>query len=357
MIDRSVNPTNWNNSSINFKPLNSYSLKNSIETNINSSSVIRSGYTSNDYSFYFGSGLYEVVINSKGVVIVLIHKKSNGSYPDSNFLAKFTEILTTVLKNEISSSGNSYLSYPLNFENNNTFRFGGIKCIIKPYRDTLRTQKIQIDKIKEFLKKIANYSSTNIENIKICGDAYTIDFNNISSIDEIVQTVDAKADCSIKTTSGPIYISLKGVTYRQFGGISGYIEGKAADVISQNEIQEFIDKLKDKRDKLGISQYQRMEGCYSQITNKNLINTALFGRNYNPRGPYGPYNVTYIMIGNIITTENSISASKKNIKNGNILDMTFYIVSSYDASRNDGKVPNTRIGIYDHKYNNPTINF
>lgn len=333
---------------INYKSnINSYSLKNIIENEISIKTLIRSGFPSDYYSNYFSSGRFHIKIKNNSSIIILIKKTAEGRYPTSRFLEKFIEILTTILNNELSSSKSSKRPFTFTKINYNEFIFGGTRVVVKNYKDSTRVEKIQVNKIKDFLKDL---NENNISKFRILNDEYEIDFNAYNSIDDIVKVINQKADCYIQTTSGPIYFSLKGETYRQFGGISVF--KTASDKMYETDIQDFIDKLKKYISTNNIKPGENLS-CFRQISSKQLINMSVFGRNYG--SSYGPNNVNYLLIGNIILNGNILSSSTKAIKNGENINKTFYIISTTDKGRNDGGIKDTRIGIYDYKYKNANI--
>lgn len=346
MIDRATNASNWDNlSSQNYKVNTSgFVIKQTIENEISLNSFVRSGFRRDDYSYYFGVNKFTVKSNGNKVII-LLNKLSNGKYPSESHSNKFAQILSIILKNEISQNRGQYTPHSLSFISGNNFTFGDSNILIKNYRDYNRTEKVQINSIKKMFKGIINNNFKESIEFQICNDTHTINFNDgghiISSIDQVVYGINAKADCVITTQEGQIYISLKGETYRQFGGISEFMNSP--------EVSFFVKKLKDNQNKLNGKK------CYKKITDTDLINKSLFGRDYGSPAK-GPNNVNYVLIGNINTFGNTISASKNNIKNGQSVIKTFYIIATPDANRNDAGIPKTRIAIYDHLYLNADVN-
>jgi hypothetical protein len=291
-----------------------------------------------DYNVYFYFDKY--TIQTKGNTVLILFKKFRGTYPPEEFMRTFSQKLMRIMQSEISSNLKKYTPYKVTDLVDSTkigFKFGKISIEHKLYFDVNRTENSQINKIKEHLKSIYNNqgSGGNI-NFKLNDDPYTINLNSGESLDSFVINIsksesEGRGDLKLITTNGPIIISLKGQTYRQFSGINEFL--------NDDEVKNFLTKLLNKT---GDKSH-----CFSKITNPELIRRSMYGN-----------NVNYIFIGDITLIGNNISAQTKVYKDGAIPD-NVYIVSSPSnrvTKTLDGQViQNTRVGIYDYKYLNASF--
>lgn len=291
-----------------------------------------------DYNVYFLGDRYEV--NTIGNTILIRFKRFREKYPSEEYMRAFSQKLMTIMKEVISSNLKKYVQYNtsnLSDMSKIGFRFGKLNIELKLYFDVNRTQNSQINKIKEYLKSIYDkQGSGGSINFKLNDDSYTIDLSSGVGLDSFVIDIgsvesEGRGDLKIITTQGPVIISLKGQTYRQFSGVSEFLNFE--------EVETFLTKLLNKKGS--------KSGCYSKLSNSELIRKSMYGD-----------NVNYIFIGAITLNENNISAQVKVYKNGEIVENA-YIVSS-PSNRNtrtsSGQlILGTRVGIYDSRYLNASV--
>lgn len=341
MIDRSIDPKNWKNLSVKITAINANSIKSFIE-NISSSMYLRSFGSNSSPAYYVYVAFNPIKIDLRGNKVVVNLLERSNRYPLSNYVDKYTNILSILLKNELSSKSNVYTPYDIEVIDSTKIKIKNITIVVKLYVDVTKSERSQIGYIKSTLKKAFDSTdSFNVINFKIDGDSYSITLFGENDIHYYVSEVgrdNNKADVLIKTDQGPVYISLKGTSYRQFSGLEG--------LRSYPEVQDFLTKLS----KVNGSKV----GYYKVIKDVELIQKSMYGVNYGSPS-YGLNNVNYIFFGNITFNDNSFGASTKVLKKGEIVDIA-YLVSSYSERNtvgvNNQVLNNIRIGIYDKRYMN-----
>jgi len=161
-----------------------------------------------------------------------------------------------------------------------------------------------------------------------------------------------KADIMFTTTSGNnIYVSLKGDTYRQWGGLS--------DFSSDNDVKEFVEAVRKAVD-AGIQ-----PPFAKSITNNELILKTIYGKDYvkNANQTYGINNVNYVIIGSRLKIiKRSGGGFKfddcKVYKSGTIIGKP-YLSATLDSSstpRSDFGISRMRLVIYPSDFGPDSVN-
>lgn len=221
--------------------------------------------------------------------------------------------------------------------------------ILKRITDPKRVQREQIKQIKKLLSNAYLNEGGEEFTLNINGKKYGIAYNENTVIElpfvSDEDKTEATADCLINTTSGQIFISLKGNTSQQWSGISKFNTQEYPDVVDFIKDLIEIKKLNPNDNK----EYHR------EIKNDLLKKRGVYGIDYYlPTSPKGANNVNHILIGETITlskqTNEYVLKTNKNIFNsGEDLigeDYKPYIISRNDSMRNDGGVSKTRILIF-----------
>jgi hypothetical protein len=155
-----------------------------------------------------------------------------------------------------------------------------------------------------------------------------------------------KADIKIKTLNeGDVYISLKGNTQLQWGGVSYFKENKT--------VKEFGDILIER-----MKGGKPIHGVSKKINNDvDLIRKSLYGIDYG-KPSFGLNNVNHIIKGERLSYEKKngvmvLTTNKVIYNSGETQTLQTndypYIQSSNDRSRNDLGFANTRITIWPGK--------
>lgn len=193
----------------------------------------------------------------------------------------------------------------------------------------------QVNKINDIIWKL--YNSANPTTFKIGNKTYTISNYNQNTVKQVGGSGD-KTDVVISTNTGNVYISLKGDTQQQWGGVSNF-----SDDVS---VKTFIEKLKQIKQKNPNDKKE-----YYMDINDELIKKSMYGKDFNQSGTGSINNVDHILVGERITMsmDNTITANKT-YDRGFICSPRPTILSRNtgpsDKNRSDFGIQNTRILIW-----------
>lgn len=262
---------------------------------------------------------YKTQNNSNKDLIAKIENELKEKYPDLKIQLKPN-------KNDLIGVGNNLSVY------------------VKPFSkfDPLRVEKAQINTLYKILHDIDNSFGSPFR-LKIgTSKPYKIDMRMDDVIVQVGGSGD-KADIKLKTLNmGDIYISLKGNTQQQWGGVSEFKENKT--------VKEFNEMLTE-RMKGGM----KIHGVSKKIdSDSDLIRKSLYGIDYG-KSSFGLNNVNHIIKGErlsytekngvmVLTTNKVIYTSGETQTLAN--DDHPHIQSSNDSKRNDLGFAKTRITIW-----------
>lgn len=211
--------------------------------------------------------------------------------------------------------------------------------------DPKAVQRKQVATFKKIFKDLYMNSSSNTFSFVLAKDTHTItDYtsNKVIELPNVGSTnkKETKADMIIKTDNGDLYISLKGNTFRQWGGLT--------QIIEETEVKDFVNAAK-----VGIASDSNVE-YIRKVSSSDVINKSIYGKDYG--NAFGTENVNYVIIGesiSISSPNNTIKASHI-YKNGQKVDATYspYFLSRKDSGRNDQGIQSTRLSIWPGKRNN-----
>jgi len=193
----------------------------------------------------------------------------------------------------------------------------------------------QVRKINDIIWKL--YESPGPTTFKIGNKTYTISNFNQNTVKQVGSSGN-KTDCVISTDTGNVYVSLKGNTHQQWGGVS--------DFSNDSSVTTFVDKLKQIK-----TQNPNDKKEYYMAISDELIQKSMYGKNFSSSGPGSENNVDHILVGEGITlsTGNEITANKT-YNRGDISEPRPTITSRNtgvgDKNRSDFGIPNTRVLIW-----------
>jgi len=214
--------------------------------------------------------------------------------------------------------------------------------------NAFKTENIQIKNISESIVNGLNDASSNST-----GAYVYLKFGNgsqdqfyITGVQQVKGTKN-KADIMFTTTSGNnIYVSLKGNTYRQWGGLS--------DFSSEKDVIKFADAVN-----MAISAGKKPPFARSIVNNDDLKLKSIYGKDYvkNSNQTYGINNVNYVIIGSRLKIiKRSGGGFKfdacKVYKSGTIIGKPYFRAKE-DIRRNDFKIKHMRLSVYSSE-NAPT---
>jgi hypothetical protein len=213
---------------------------------------------------------------------------------------------------------------------------------VKPFSkfNPLRVEKGQITTLYKILDDIDNSVGSPFI-LKIGNKSYKIDMRMDNVIEQVGSKGD-KADIKLKAVNEDVYISLKGDTQQQWGGVSHFKENET--------VKEFNNILIER-----MKQGKSIHGVSKKIDNDDdLIRKSLYGIDYG-KSSFGLNNVNHIIKGErlsyikrngvmVLTTNKAIYNSGET-NTLNISDYP-YIQSSNDQARNDLGFTRTRITIW-----------
>lgn len=264
---------------------------------------------------------YKTQNNSNKDLIAKIENELKEKYPDLKIQLKPN-------KNDLIGVGNNLSVY------------------VKPFSkyNPLRVEKTQINTLYKILHDIDNSIGSPFM-LKIGNIEYKIDVRLGNIIEQVGGSGD-KADIKIKTLNkGDVYISLKGDTQLQWGGISYFKENKI--------VKEFGDILIER-----MKGGKPIHGVSKKINNDfDLIRKSVYGIDYG-KPSFGLNNVNHIIKGERLSYEKKngvmvLTTNKVIYNSGEIetlrRDDYPHIQSSNDRSRNDLGFANTRITIWPGK--------
>jgi len=220
--------------------------------------------------------------------------------------------------------------------------------------NSFKTENIQIKNISESIVNGLNDASSNST-----GAYVYLKFGNesqdafyITGVQQVKGTKN-KADIMFTTTSGNnIYVSLKGDTYRQWGGLS--------DFSSEKDVIKFADAVN-----MAISAGKKPPFARSIVNNDDLKLKSIYGKDYvkNSNQTYGINNVNYVIIGSgLKIIKRSGGGFKfddcKVYKSGNIIGKP-YLSATLDTSstpRSDFGISRMRLVIYPSDFGPDSIN-
>ena len=213
--------------------------------------------------------------------------------------------------------------------------------------NSFKTENIQIKNISESIVNGLNDASSNST-----GAYVYLKFGNESQdafyITGVQKVGDKnKADIMFTTTSGNnIYVSLKGDTYRQWGGLS--------DFSSEKDVIKFADAVN-----MAISAGKKPPFARSIVNNDELKLKSIYGKDYvkNSNQTYGINNVNYVIIGSRLKIiKRSGGGFKfdacKVYKSGTIIGKPYFRAKE-DIQRNDFGIKHMRLSVYSSE-NAPT---
>lgn len=261
---------------------------------------------------------YKTQNNSNKDLIAKIENELKEKYPDLKIQLKPN-------KNDLIGVGNNLSVY------------------VKPFSkyNPLRVEKTQINTLYKILHDIDNSIGSPFM-LKIGNIKYKIDMRLGNIIEQVGGSGD-KADIKIKTLNeGDVYISLKGDTQHQWGGVSYFKENKT--------VKEFGDILIER-----MKEGKPIHGVSKKINNDNdLIRKSLYGIDYG-KPPFGLNNVNHIIKGERLSYEkkNGVMVLKTNkviYNSGETQTLKTddypHIQSSNDRLRKDLGFIKTRITIW-----------
>jgi hypothetical protein len=226
---------------------------------------------------------------------------------------------------------------------NNTYLIY-VKCL---KFNAFKTENIQIKNISESIVNGLNDASSNYT-----GAYVYLKFGNGSQDAFYITGVQKvgnknKADIMFTTTSGNnIYVSLKGDTYRQWGGLS--------DFSSEKDVIKFADAVN-----MAISAGKKPPFARSIVSNDELKLKSIYGKDYvkNSNQTYGINNVNYVIIGSgLKIIKRSGGGFKfdacKVYKSGTIIGKPYFRAKK-DIKRNDFGIKHMRLSVYSSE-NAPT---
>ena len=191
-------------------------------------------------------------------------------------------------------------------------------------------EDVQVRKINDIIWKL--YESPGPTTFKIGNKTYTISNFNQNTVKQVGSSGD-KTDCVISTDTGNVYVSLKGNTYRQWGGVS--------DFPGDQSVKTFVDKLKQIK-----AQNPNDKKEYYMAISDDLIQKSMYGKDFSSTGPGSPNNIDHILIGEGITiNQNNEITANKTYNRGDLPEITPKIIS-INNNRSDFGIPNTRIVIW-----------
>jgi len=201
----------------------------------------------------------------------------------------------------------------------------------------------QVNKLDNIISKLYNSATIKPIKFKIGNKPYTISNYNQNTVKQVGSSGD-KTDVIISTDTGNVYISLKGNTYQQWGGVSNF-----PDDVS---VVTFIDKLKQIKQKNPDNKKE----YYMNIINDELIKKSMYGKNFNINGPGSIDNVDHILVGEQIIISGNIITATHTYDRGSICTPRPTILSrntgAGDKNRSDFGIKNTRILIWSGRRNN-----
>lgn len=270
--------------------------------------------------------------NKNKIVLLLLDNIKSPQYRDKvkfDVTKKASKMVDLVFPDSVSSLGDS------------NFYVGNVEVIVRhKLVDPKAVQRNQISKIKKIFYELYESSSSSGFSVKIGKSTYTFSSYTSTTIQELpfVKSSDrteTKADCIIKTDGGDIFISLKGNTFQQWGGMSGFSD--------YQEVTSFVEEFK---------QYQinnkttQPWPCSRVIKDKTLYNQSVYGKDYG--GPRGKENVDHIIIGERIgiRAERNIHVltADKIYDNGDKVDSIYepHLYIRFDSIRNDLSISKAR---------------
>lgn len=272
---------------------------------------------------------------SSRVYVIPNYKTQNNSNKD----------LIVKIENELKEKYPN-LKIKLNPSKKDLISIGDKTVYIKPFSkfNPLRVEKTQINTLYKILHDIDNSFGSPFR-LKIGNTEYKIDMRLENVIEQVGSKGD-KADIKLKTLNeGNVYISLKGNTQLQWGGVSYFKENKT--------VKEFGDILIER-----MKEGKPIHGVSKKINNDAyLIRKSLYGIDYG-KPSFGLNNVNHIIKGERLSYEKKndvmVLTTNKVIYNSGETqtlqrDDYPYIQSSNDRSRNDLGFANTRITIWPGK--------
>lgn len=193
----------------------------------------------------------------------------------------------------------------------------------------------QVKKINDIIWNL--YSSPGPIKFKIGNKNYTITNYNQSTVKQIGTKGD-KSDCVISTDTGNVYISLKGNTHQQWGGVSFFSNDPS--------IQSFVNKLKTIK-----SQNPSDKTEYYTEIDDDLILKSVYGKDYESVGNGSQNNIDHILVGEGITiSQTGEITANKTYNRGDIPSPRPVLISRNtglgDKNRSDFGIPNTRILVW-----------
>lgn len=193
----------------------------------------------------------------------------------------------------------------------------------------------QVRKINDIIWKL--YESPGPTSFKIGNKTYVISNFDQNTVRQIGRSGD-KADCVIKTDSGDVYISLKGNTYQQWGGISNFS--------THPDVQNFSNKLKQIK-----SQNPNSKTEYHMGISDDLILKSVYGKDYSSISSGSQNNIDHVLVGEGISISQSGEiVANKTYNRGDIPEPRPMIISRNtgpsDGNRSDLGITNTRVLIW-----------
>jgi hypothetical protein len=294
----------------------------------------------------------KVITKSDNKVIVMIKDRVKLQKYRNTVKNEVAEVLLNMTI-QASNAKNSKIGFGVYVSNSYYFNVGNISVTINhTIKDPTRIQRKQVKALNDIFKSL-NYNIVkgDVFNISIGGEEYTIkDYDDLSIVELPLTKPDnieeVKADCRIDTKLGiKIYLSLKGNTSQQWGGLSKimppHTKSKSSYSEVEKEVEKFVNDVKTikQNNSLDIKTYTR------KIISDELKYKSIFGLGYGKGNIYSEQNVNHVIIGEEIQIRdgNNIFTNKRIITNTqSSLDEEVYLLARYQTTRSDFNVPNTR---------------